>query len=658
APRLVEFFSKERRKLGDKMSLKQHIHRTTSIPHAVLEGAPLSCFSVDDRLRWRERRQTKIKEDEVYSLLGILDVNMAPAYGEGLEQAFRRLNNEIEKLDRCVQDMRHTDPRDVKKRIEDTKGGLLKDSYRWVLDNASFQQWLTHPQSRLLRIKGDPRKGKTMLLCGIINELQQTTTNTNLLSYFFCQATDSRINNATAVLRGLLYMLVSQQSSLVTHVRKKYDHAGKGLFEDANAWVALSEIFIDVLRDPDLDTTFLLIDALNECVANLPKLLSFIAKQSSATSRIKWIVSSRNWPEIEQQLEQADHKVRLSLELNAESVSAAVSVFIKQKVSQLVQDRKYDERIQDAVLDHLMSNAHDTFLWVALVYQNLEGTAKRNVLKKLSLFPPGLDSLYERMLQQISKSDDAELCKKVLASVALVYRPVLEELAVVVEQLDDVADEPELIQEVIGLCGSFLTLRQQTVYFVHQSAKDFLLAKPTEEMFPRGKEEVHHTTFARSLQKLTRSLHRDMYGLEALGYLVKEVKQPEPDPLVASRYSCVYWADHLCHSHATPSALYADDLLDRSVVNTFLKEKFLYWLEALSVRRENRQEIHSSLSNVDYEVEKFSKFRCGKELAYIYMYIPALSADLIKIKRRRRTERGSIQAERIVAASTQRTNIT
>ena len=30
----------------------------------------------------------------------------------------------------------------------------------------------------------------------------------DLLSYFFCQATDSRINNATAVLRGLLYLLV------------------------------------------------------------------------------------------------------------------------------------------------------------------------------------------------------------------------------------------------------------------------------------------------------------------------------------------------------------------------------------------------------------------------------------------------------------------
>jgi hypothetical protein len=89
--------------------------------------------------------------------------------------------------------------------------------------------------------------------------------------------------------------------------------------------------------------TYLVIDALDECVTDLPKLLDFIAKQSSASSRIKWIVSSRNLPGIKEQLEQAGHKVRLSLELNAESVSAAVGVFIQHKVSQLAQQKRYDK---------------------------------------------------------------------------------------------------------------------------------------------------------------------------------------------------------------------------------------------------------------------------------------------------------------------------
>ncbi|KAM3066469.1 Vegetative incompatibility protein HET-E-1 [Clarireedia jacksonii] len=62
------------------------------------------------------------------------------------------------------------------------------------------------PQRWLLWIKGDPGKGKTMLLCGIINELKRSKAKSVLLSYFFCQASDSRINYATAVLRAVSHL--------------------------------------------------------------------------------------------------------------------------------------------------------------------------------------------------------------------------------------------------------------------------------------------------------------------------------------------------------------------------------------------------------------------------------------------------------------------
>ena len=66
--------------------------------------------------------------------------------------------------------------------------------------------------------------------------------------------------------------------------------------------------------------------------SNLPKLLDFIVQKSSVSPRVKWIVSSRNWPDIVERLESAGHKVRLCLELNAESVSTAVSIYIQHKV--------------------------------------------------------------------------------------------------------------------------------------------------------------------------------------------------------------------------------------------------------------------------------------------------------------------------------------
>lgn len=116
-------------------------------------------------------------------------------------------------------------------------------------------------------------------------------------------------------------------------------------------------------------------------------------------------MSSRNWPDIEKELERAEHKIQLSLKLNAESVAAAVDVFIRQKVCRLAQEKRYTPEVQDAVLQHLTSNANDTFLWVALVCQDLKATPKWDVQEKLAQFPPGLDSLYRQMLCRPDRTD-------------------------------------------------------------------------------------------------------------------------------------------------------------------------------------------------------------------------------------------------------------
>ncbi|KAF1361606.1 HET-D [Lizonia empirigonia] len=584
APSTVEFFSKEGAKLGDKLSLAKELHEVTDIPCSALHGEPLSDFGVKERIMWIEHRTTKIPADRAYSLMGILGVSLSPIEGESLAEAMKRVEDEFDKQNKCFRDLCPSNPRHDKKRVEETKGGLLAGAYRWILDNNTFQQWQQEPESRLLWVKGDPGKGKTMLLCGIIDELPNLTPKPTLFSYFFCQATDSRINSATAVLRGLLYMLVDQQPSLAVHVRKKHDREGGSLFNDANAWVALTEIFAAVLRDTGLSTTYLIIDALDECTTDQLKLLRFIAEQSSASSRVKWIVSSRNWPAIEEQLERAEHKTRLSLELNAESVAAAVDVFIHQKVDHLAREKQYEEDLRHAVLQHFKSNANDTFLWVALVCQALKETDTWNVLERLTEFPPGLDSLYERMLPSEIEYRDANMCLRVLAVTAVLYRPVtVAELVVLTKQLARFANRLESVRKIIGLCGSFLTLRDDTVYFVHQSAKDFLVTKALNEVFPDGTDCVHQDIFAKSLTVLHETLHRDVYNLRAPGYPIGDVRPPLPDPLAVSRYPCVYWIDHFCDSKYNSLADSATNQEDTRTIDAFLRQKYLYWLEALSL---------------------------------------------------------------------------
>ncbi|KAF2494939.1 hypothetical protein BU16DRAFT_51347 [Lophium mytilinum] len=96
APTSVEFFSKEGTPLGNKKSLERQIHEVTGISIQALQGTPLSHFSIDERMSWRAKRETKRIEDEAYSLLGIFEVSMPLIYGEE-GRAFIRLAEEIDK---------------------------------------------------------------------------------------------------------------------------------------------------------------------------------------------------------------------------------------------------------------------------------------------------------------------------------------------------------------------------------------------------------------------------------------------------------------------------------------------------------------------------------------------------------------------------------
>jgi hypothetical protein len=99
APESVEFFTHQGILLGDKRSLEQQIQEITQVPKEAFQGSPLSEFSIEQRMLWAKNRKTKREEDKAYSLLGIFNVFMPLIYGEGEENAFRRLRKEISVLE-------------------------------------------------------------------------------------------------------------------------------------------------------------------------------------------------------------------------------------------------------------------------------------------------------------------------------------------------------------------------------------------------------------------------------------------------------------------------------------------------------------------------------------------------------------------------------
>src|SRR2546423_3659599 len=87
-------------------------------------------------------------------------------------------------LDRFLRDLCETDPHNEKLRIEDDKGGLLKSCSAWILNDPQLQSWQNSQDTRLLWIKGDPGKGKTMLMIGLVDMLTDDLKNSSAISYF------------------------------------------------------------------------------------------------------------------------------------------------------------------------------------------------------------------------------------------------------------------------------------------------------------------------------------------------------------------------------------------------------------------------------------------------------------------------------------------
>ncbi|KAI8654066.1 NACHT domain-containing protein [Fusarium sp. Ph1] len=498
---------------------------------------------------------------------------------------FRRLQEREEyKYDQeCFVDLLLTDPQKDKERIQTIRGSPLWGSYHWILEHPGYGKFTNDASSRVLWIKGDPRKGKTMLICGIVDELDRST---DPLSYFFCQATEKDQSSDTAVMRGLIYMILDHYPSLMSTLRVEYDKKKKKLFEGSNTSLLLDKVLTEMLQDPILKDVIFIIGALDECKTGRSHLVKLIVKLSSSC-RAKWIVSSRDWPEIQKEFRGIQGLVPIALEdeENKKKVAQAVQSYIQTKVDDLAKNWGDDNSkgkkkdLKKTVYDYMVYHAEGTFLWVALVCQRLaeSDVPRRRVEEELRKFPKGLPDLYKLMMDRILASSESDRLKAVLAAACLAYGHLKSNH--MIDFVDLMAGYDEMdVKDTIGSCGSFLTYQDGAVYFIHQSAKEYLLKEGSGHIFPHGLEHQHLQMTQRCLETLQCGLKENIYGLSSYGTLIGEFTRPNPDPLSPLEYSCLHWARHLVESAACRKDV---KIVDQ--VMHFFRDKFTYWLEALSL---------------------------------------------------------------------------
>lgn len=475
-----------------------------------------------------------------------------------------------------------------------SKDDLLDGSCAWVLRDRAFTDWWDKDDIRILWIHGDPGKGKTMMAMALVEEisrrLRTSDAQKGVLTYFFCQGTINGLNDAISMLRGLIYLLVDERRDLLDHVTRFYNNEGSRLFEGSYGLYALWKLLLDIVQDPLLPRLYLMVDALDECGSYQDEFLRLLTRGDGAScSKMKWLITSRNERQIQERLDENDLVLHTSLELHSRHVSDAVRNFIDFKILKIQKLRKYDDKLRGIIEAYLHANANGTFLWVALVCQKLEKTPVRSMLSVLKELPPGLEPFYERMLGQIwhmEDRDNVDYCRRILCAATLAYRPLhLNEFVFAAELPDEFSDHLMDIHELVALCGSFLTVRDNVVYLVHQSAKDYLCRTEGSQIFSHGLLYEHKRLARRSAALMSGTLKTDVCGLEHPGTLREEVNMGQVNSCIAThvQYACCYWIDHLLSKPSSSSTRIDLAPPDREMVNHFFCQDLLHWLEALSL---------------------------------------------------------------------------
>ncbi|KAF3253717.1 hypothetical protein TWF128_006342 [Orbilia oligospora] len=157
-----------------------------------------------------------------------------------------------------------------------------------------------------------------------------------------------------------------------------------------------------------------------------------------------------------------------------------------------------------------------------------------------------IDALDECFVDQIEQLDikTRGRCFDILATAAIVYHPLrLEEMGTIAIMADHLPD----IRRLVKLCGCFLSIENDSVYFIHQSAKDYLVSDHSRLFATAGTTSRHKNVFNSCIQTLSNPvvLKKDIAGLGWPGTLYTEITTKQRSCVTKIAYACCYWATHL-----------------------------------------------------------------------------------------------------------------
>ncbi|KAJ5513231.1 hypothetical protein N7463_002783 [Penicillium fimorum] len=364
-------------------------------------------------------------------------------------------------------------------------GARVEGTCEWFLSHGNFQKWSEQDSGPLL-VSADPGCGKSVLAKYLIDDrLPHSAT----ICYFFFKDQDQ--NTVRQALCALLHQLFSQKPFLVEHAMDEFRKNRRNLIKSTKAlWTILE----NAVQDSQTGPVIIVLDALDECAeSEFEDLVQNVQSQfrsgQSGRRVLKYLLTSRPYEQILSKFRGLLHvfpTIRIPGEEESESISQEVNHVIEYRVEQLAKEKGLSDLIKGHLAKRLLGIPHRTYLWVYLVFDYL----KTENFKKT---PKGVDctieslpaNIYETYEQILNKSKDHPMVRKALSIILAASRPLnLSEMNVALNVDStskflhdlDLEEDEDFKSRLRDWCGLFVSIHHGRIYFLHQTAREFLLA--------------------------------------------------------------------------------------------------------------------------------------------------------------------------------------
>lgn len=365
---------------------------------------------------------------------------------------------------------------------------------KWVLEHLRYTKWQQSSYDDLLWISADPGCGKSVLAKSLVDEELRGTDEHTVL-YFFFKDNDEQNDLATA-LCALLHQLFHFQPLLLRHAMGSFAKNGEKLQRELDE---LWRILLAASMDDQAKSVTCVLDALDECcVRDRQKLLQFLTnfhnRQAPSTrkSRLKFLVTSRPYQDIESEFRGVPEPqlIRLAGEESNAEISREINLVIREKVATIGRKLQMQQQVQDTLQKTLLAIPHRTYLWLYLVIEEICSSPRRTkkaLIKSINSVSTTVEDAYEKILGRL-KYNQREEARTLLHIVVGARRPLtLSEMDVAFQIATDSPDakthkELDLDNNILKLrirelCGLFVFIDDDRIYLIHQTAKEFLVAK-------------------------------------------------------------------------------------------------------------------------------------------------------------------------------------